>query len=182
MAFAAVGTAAQSSPRDPRDEPRAFARAAKPSDALPSWLQRRWPHDYGRILASRRVATYQGRARQASLYVFKTSSGKMCHMLVWRGAGGGCNRGTLFRRDDRVAAGSGQLLAGIAADEVARVVIIGSKGVRHRVHLSPDNGFIFDCRAYNGCTCVVKWLDAYTADGRRVAHQDWLGYGCSRRR
>ena len=59
---------------------------------------------------------------------------------------------------------------------------VTSQGVRHRVHLSPDNGFIFDCRAYNGCTCVVKWLDAYTAAGRRVAHEDWLAYGCSGRR
>jgi hypothetical protein len=81
----------------------------------------------------------------------------------------------------RVVAGAGQFLSGIAANEVTRIVVIGSRGVRHRVPLSADKGFVYDCRAYNGCTCAVSYLDAYAGE-RRVAHQHWLGTGCGRKR
>ena len=159
------------------DNPRAFERPPRAADQF----QPHWPR-HGRVIASRLVATYNGRARRASLYVFKTSTGETCHALVFNGIGGGCNPKTLFRPKYRLAAGSGQLFAGIAADEVTRVVIIGSRGVRHNVRLSADNGFIFDCRAYNGCTCVVARVEGFTATGRRVVNQRWGSASCSRKR
>ena len=159
------------------NDPRAFQRPPRAADKFRS----HWPR-HGRVIASRRVATYDGRARRASLYVFKTSTGEACYALVFNGIGGGCYPKTLFRPNFRLAAGSGQLFAGIAADEVTRVVIIGSRGVRHNVRLSPDNGFIFDCRAYNGCACVVARIDAFTRSGRRVVSQRWLAPTCSRKR
>jgi hypothetical protein len=159
------------------NDPRAFQRPPRAADQF----RPHWPR-HGRVIASRLVATYDGRARRASLYVFKTSTGEVCQALVFNGIGGGCNPKTLFRPNYRLAAGSGQLFAGIAADEVTRVVIIGSRGVRHNVRLTPDNGFIFDCRAYNGCPCVVARVDAFTRTGRRVVSQRWLAPTCSRKR
>jgi hypothetical protein len=158
------------------DDARAFQRPARAADRF----QPPWPH-HGRVIASRLVATYDGRrGRRASLYVYKTSSGEACYALVFRGVGGGCNPKTLFRQNHRLVAGSGQLLAGIAADEVTRVVIVGSRGIRHDVRLSPDNAFIFDCRAYNGCTCVVARVEGFTRTGRRVVDQRWPRASCKR--
>jgi hypothetical protein len=110
--------------------------------------------------------------------VFKTSTGQACYALVFKGVGGGCGPKPLFRRNHRLVAGSGQLFAGIAADEVTRVVIVGSRGVRREVRLSPDNAFIFDCRAYNGCSCVIARVEGFTRTGRRVVNQRWLGPSC----
>jgi hypothetical protein len=173
--MAAIGGTALAKPVS--DEPRVFQRPARPADQF----QPHWPR-HGRVIASRLVATYDGRrGRRASLYVFKTSTGETCQAFVFNGIGGGCNPKTLFRPDHRLAAGSGQLFAGVAADEITRVVIVGSQGVRHRVHLSSDNGFIFDCRAYNGCTCaVVDRVEAFTRTGRRVVNQRWPAASCKR--
>ena len=133
------------------------------------------------MIASRLVATYDGGPnRRGRVYIYKTSRGESGYWFVWRGAGGGCSPGPLFERQ-RVVAGAGQFLAGVAADEVTRIVVVGSRGVRHLVPLSADNGFVYDCRTYNGCPCAVTWLDAYAGD-KRVHHQNWLGMGCSRKR
>lgn len=74
-----------------------------------------------------------------------------------------------------------RLFAGIAANEVTRVVLVGSRGVRHRLQLSSDGGFIYDCRAYNGCACLVARLDAHDDQGKRVTHESWLSPTCRRR-
>ncbi len=180
-AFAAVlfvaGTALASN-----DSPKAFDRPARATDALPAALRTLPPEKFGFFVVSRRIATYDGGPhRRGRLYVLRTARGYTCVAFVWRGVGMGCNPGSLFVGGQRVSAEAGQFLSGIAADEVTRVVVVGSRGVRHRVPLSPDKGFIYDCRAYNGCPCAVAWLDAYAGE-RRVAHQDWLGNGCRTRR
>jgi hypothetical protein len=44
-----------------------------------------------------------------------------------------------------------------------------------------DQGFIFNCRAYNGCACVVSRLQAFDRAGRILESQDWLAPTCRRR-
>ncbi|MBD0349001.1 MAG: hypothetical protein ICV59_07605, partial [Thermoleophilia bacterium] len=162
------------------EQPRAFQRPRRPGDVFPASAF--IPGQ--RITDSRLIASYFGRRRPARLYLLKTSGSRgrqICMALVHRGIGAGCDPEAHFLTPSRaVTAGSGQLLSGVAANHVARVVVIGTQGRRHRLRLTPDKGFIFDCRAYNGCTCVVRWLDAFDANGRRVAHQDWGSPTCRR--
>ncbi len=180
MALAAAGTALAFN--DSIDSPKAFDRPARATDALPAALRTMPPGKFGFFVVSRRVATYDGGShRRARLYVLRTARGYTCFAVVFRGVGMGCNRGALFAHGQRVDAGAGQLLAGIAANEVTRIVVVGSRGVRHRVPLSADKGFIYDCRAYSGCPCAVSWLDAY-AGVRRVHHQSFLAASCRKRR
>ncbi len=176
--LAVAGTALASD-----NSPKAFERPARPTDALPAALRMMPPEKFGFFVVSRRIATYDGGPhRRARLYLLRTARGYTCSALVFRGVGMGCNRGALLV-GGRLISGeaAGQLLAGVAANEVTRIVVVGSRGVHHHVPLSPDKGFIYDCRAYNGCPCAVAWLDAYAGE-RRVAHQDWLGSGCRKRR
>jgi hypothetical protein len=175
-ALAAAGTALGSN-----EQPKAFDRPMRATDALPKVLRTLPTDRFGLITAIRRVATYDGGPnRRAREYVFRTERGYWCEAFVWRGVGMGCSPGSIFA-GRHVAAGAGQFLSGIASNDVTRIVIVGSQGVRHRVALSADNGFIYDCRTYNGCTCAVAWLDAY-AGTRRVAHQDWYGSSCRKSR
>jgi hypothetical protein len=159
------------------DEPRAFARGTLPGDRLPSSFRPApLPDSFGHVTTSRRVATLTRRTGlRASLYMFKTSSGMTCQTMITKYAGAGCNPSPFFRESTRVSpAASAGLYWGVAADEVARVVLVRADGRRVRLLLSPDNGFIFDCRPFdvhNGCLCVVAGLDAYAGDGRRVYHQ-----------
>ena len=170
-------------PEPAADELRAFTRPARAGDALPVSLRY-----FGRFVDSRRIATYRDRrGRSATLYVVKRRERgrlRICTVLVqWNGAGGGCSApANLFRWGHRVSASAGRLFAGVAANEVTRVVLVGSRGVRHPVRLTPDGGFIDDCRAYNGCPCVIAWLDAYDRAGRRVTHEWWLSSSCRTRR
>jgi hypothetical protein len=168
------------------NEPRAFLRGTLPGDQLPStYGLDRLGGRLGRVTTSRRVATLTRRTGlHATLYMFKTSTGMTCQAMLTKGAGIGCNPSPFFRKRARVfpASGSG-LYSGVAADEVARVVLVRAEAQRVRLSLSPDNGFIFDCRPYdvhNGCLCVVAGLDAYAAGGRRLYHQRSLPRLCSR--
>ena len=116
---------------------RAFQRAKQLTDVLRGPFAERL-----RITDSRRIATYvDRRGRRATLYVAKTRT-DLCQVLVRSstpggvgGAGGGCSPRAAFLGQARhVAASSGRLFAGVVANEVARVVIVGSKGVRHPVN------------------------------------------------
>ena len=184
LALSALALVAGASARPERaeEELRAFQRPARPTDRAPSVISR-----LAEVVASRRVATYTDRrGRFAALYVVKrrrNGAVELCTFLVRsNGAGGGCSpQSQFFRPGHRVSAGSGRLFAGIAANEVTRVVLIGSRGTRHRMRLTADNGFIHDCRAYNGCACLIAWLDAYDARGHRVTHESWLSTGCGPR-
>jgi len=98
------------------------------------------------------------------------------------GAGGGCSPAASFFGPGRqVHASASRVLAGVASDRVVRVVVIGSQGVVHEVPLSPDHGFIFNCRAYNGCPCAVSRLQAFDRMGRRIYNQNWPTPYCRRR-
>ena len=52
---------------------------------------------------------------------------------------------------------------------------------RHPVALTPDGGFIWNCRAYNGCACVVAELRAFDQMGKLVTRQDWRSRSCAKR-
>ena len=176
--FLAVADAAEDA-----NEPRAFSRAQRSTDVLPSTVHF---SRLGRVTISRHIATFRrGALRRGSLYVFKTSTGMTCIAMVTKYAGVGCNPTPLFERRRLVFGASAGLTSGVAANEVTRVVVVRPGGKRQRVRLSPDNGFVFDCRPYdvhNGCLCVVAGLDAYAADGRQVFRQRHLPKLCSRRK
>lgn len=163
---------------------RAFQRAKQLTDVLRGPFAERL-----RITDSRRIATYvDRRGRRATLYVAKTRT-DLCQLLVQSstpggvgGAGAGCSPRAAFLGQGRhVAASSGRLFSGVVANEVARVVIVGSKGVRHPVNVTADGGFIYDCRAYNGCAGLIACVEAYTRNGNFLSGQAWLPGGCRRR-
>ena len=78
-------------------------------------------------------------------------------------------------RNATVYAVAGQFLAGVAADEVTRiVVVVGSKGVRH------GSRYLSTTASSTTAAPTTAWLDAYVGH-RRVAHQDWLGLTCRKR-
>jgi hypothetical protein len=98
-------------------------------------------------------------------------------LLVSRGVSGQCNE-TPFFHNSRISTHTGPsgFLAGVAANEISRVVLVRPRGGRIQLRLSSDNAFLFDCRAYdrdNGCLCVVAGLYGYARDGRLVVSQRW---------
>jgi hypothetical protein len=164
-------------------ELRAFQRAKKPTDVLHGFFAQRF-----RVTDSRRIAVYQDRrGRRATLYVAKTRT-QLCVVLVSSssagsvgGASAGCSPKSSFFQGRHVAASTGRLLSGVASNEVARIVIVGSRGVRHPVAVTRDGGFIYDCRAYNGCAGLIACVEAYSRDGDFLSGQAWGPGGCRRR-
>jgi hypothetical protein len=180
--------------------PSAFERAAASGDQLPASFQD-WGEALGegRPYQSRRIATLNGTKRVWTLYIFKQQKKRIifkrkriirqgkpslhvCMFLFTQdrrdaqdgGGGGGCSPADKFFGAGRdINASSSRVIAGVASDRVARVAIVGSLGRVHRVPLSPDNGFIFNCRAYNGCACVVSRIQAFDQSGNRIEDQDW---------
>jgi hypothetical protein len=137
---------------------------------------------------SRRIATLNGTKRRWSVYIFKqrmtnrllqpraTPRINTCLFVFTEGqsGGGGCSPSALFfGPDGAITASSSRVIAGVASDRVARVVVIGSQGKAHVVPLSADKGFIFNCRAYNGCSCVISRLQAFDKHDNRIANEDW---------
>ena len=122
-----------------RDELRAFKRAQRATDVLPASLRRDL-----RMVESRRIATYRDRrGRSAAVYVAR-GRGRLCVITrQWNGTSAGCSPAHRFlTRQKPIAAGSGRLFAGVAANDVSHVVIVGTRGVRHRASVTPDGGFI----------------------------------------
>lgn len=167
--------------------PSALSRTPVATDRLPSTFQG-IPGE-GRPYDIRRIATYKATKRHWSVYIFRQEVNGSTHVCVFvftrgelgGGAGGGCSPSRSFFGPGRqLAASAGRVLAGVASDRVARVVVIGSLGVVHQVPLSPDHGFIFNCRAYNGCACVVSRLQAFDRAGNRITNQNWLSPTCRR--
>jgi hypothetical protein len=160
--------------------PRAFLRPRRSSDALPknSSVSDTIPIGNAsgvtreKIIDTRRIATYtDGRGRQALLYLLRTKN-EICDFTFWgSGAGGGCSPTSEFFGGTHLVVGTGHLLSGVADDRVARVVVVGSRGIRHPLAPSADGGFIYDCKAYNGCACVIDRVEAYDASGQVIATQ-----------
>lgn len=179
LLIAGTATAAGSSP----PELRAFERPKRESDVLRASVTA-----HLRVVDSRRIAAYEDRrGRRATLFVAKTRT-ELCVMLVTstavrgvNGAGGGCSPSKDFFQGRHVAATSGRLFAGVVSNEVGRVVLVGSRGVRHSIRPTRDGGFIYDCRAYNGCARLIACVEAYAADGSYLSGQPWLPRGCRRR-
>jgi hypothetical protein len=61
----------------------------------------------------------------------------------------------------------GEYVWGIADNSVQSVVLIEGNGVKHKVALSADNGFIYNCGA-NGCAGSV---DSYGQHGQLLSDQ-----------
>jgi hypothetical protein len=181
VALASLAPAGLAAPEP--GELRAFERAKRPTDALRGSFARAFE-----IVDSRRVAVFiDRRGRRSSLYVAKTRT-QLCAVETRAdavgaatGSGGGCSPTADFFGAGHVAATSGRLFSGVIANDVARVVLVGSRGVRHRVRLSTDGGFIHTCRAYNGCAGLIACVETYARDGRFLSGQPWLPGGCGRR-
>jgi hypothetical protein len=169
--------------------PSAFSRPAVGTDQLPARF--RGVPGEGLPYDSRRIATLPGRKRDWSVFVFKQTvkyrylnpsvRPSICLFIFTSGksgqdVGGGCSPAELFLGPTRhvSASATGRVLAGVTSDRVVRVVVIGSQGKAHDVPLSADKGFIFNCRAYNGCACVVSRLQAFDKFGNRITNQNWL--------
>jgi hypothetical protein len=174
--FASSGLAAATSTL-----PSAFARPAEATDRFPGTLA--MPGG-GRPFDSRRVAVLQTWKWEWSVFIFKQRVGKRLHVCSFvhsrlrdgqdRGLGGGCSpAGSFFGRGDVNAGATGRVLAGVTSDRVAKLHVVGSRGVVHDVPLSRDHGFVFNCRAYNGCACVVSHVRAFDERGRLLESQDW---------
>ncbi len=183
-------------PPDPQRSPaatapdgiRAFQRPATAQDRLPQQNLRWFQQQGTRLLEVREIARYRdGRGRLNRLLVARgvDAEGRSvtCQILVQAyGMGSGCSPSNAFFTPGRlVAASGGRLMSGVVAGNVARVEIVGSQGRRHEVALTPDGGFIWNCRAYNGCACVVAELRAYDRRGKLVTRQDWRSPSCAKR-
>ena len=161
-------TARRSAAATAPDRIRAFERPATARDRLPQRNFRWFPQQGTRLLEVREVARYRdGRGRLSRLLVARgvDAEGRSvtCQILLQAyGMGSGCDPSRAFFTPGRlVAASAGRLMSGVVAENVARVEIIGTHGRVHPVALTPDGGFIWNCRAYNGCACVVAELRAY---------------------
>jgi hypothetical protein len=159
-------------------EPLALLRAPRANDTLPARFR---PQGVG-LLETRLVAAAP-RKGSARLYLVQTSAGDLCELLVYKqhAAGSGCRPlEGFFAPGSAITALSGRFFAGVAANDVERVVLIDRNGLRHPVALTPDHGFIFACTGPEGCACKVAWADAYNAAGERVSHNRWLAPRCWR--
>jgi hypothetical protein len=168
--------------------PSAFLRAATSADRLPGRFATHGVPgpNVSRPYDSRRIATYvDGKQRRWSVYIFKQRKSGAEQTCVFTfhsgGAGGGCNPSAgFFSPSNQVVDGEGRVLAGVASTKVTRIEVIGTQGVVHHVPLSPDHGFVLNCRAYNGCTCVVATLKAFDSRGRLITSENWPNQSCRR--
>ena len=161
-------------------EPLALLRGERASDLLPA----RFRLPSMAVVDSRLVASRRSEGRPVRLYLVQTANGSLCSLLVYRGsaAGMGCDLPSGFFGDEGgLAAISGRFFAGIVANEVSQLVIIGRQGDRHPVGFTADRGFIVGCRGPDGCACSVAWAETYDAAGVRISRDRWLAPRCWRR-
>jgi hypothetical protein len=149
-------------------EPRAFQRPARAADRYVG-LHRSWRITDSRLVA-RSVVRRPNRDNTARLYLVRRADGSLCLILRDRGDAGTCTSSPAL---GKVLFLSSRVLAGVAANDVASVVVIGTDGRRHRVKLTRDQGFIWDCHAYSGCTSATAAIEAYNRSGRRIYHTNW---------
>lgn len=154
----------------------AFQRPAKAGDAVPQWAIGFLANRFGAVVASRRIAAANGFRGHAALYLVRLKRDFTCLIQVDHGGGGGgCSPSQQFLSSRRrVAPGAGNgFFHGVAGNEIARVGFVDPRGRLHPVRLTPDRGFIYVCRARNGCVDVIKAVNGYDRRGRLVSHQRW---------
>lgn len=149
-------------------EPRAFQRPARPADRY-AGLHRSWRITDSRLVAQT-VVRRPNRVSTARLYLVRRTNGLLCLVLRDIGEASSC---ALSLAPGTVGVAVSRVLAGVAANDVTRVVVLGRQGKRHRVKLTRDQGFIWDCRAYSGCSAVTAGIEAYNRGGRRVYSTTW---------
>ena len=177
LAITARGGGKQSAERSggPR-ELKAFRRPAEAGDAVPRRALGPLARRFGAVVASRRIATASGFRGRATIYLLRLKRNYTCLIQLDRGAaGGGCSPSRDFLSPGRaVAAGAGDgFFHGVAANEIARVAFVDPHGRWHAVRLTRDGGFIYVCRARNGCINVIRAVNGYDRRGRLVSHERW---------
>jgi len=158
-------------------DPLALARVQRPGDNMPPALRRALPS----LAQSRLVATYGSGKRKARLFLAQTRKGWLCSVLLADGhaSGTGCMPPTsFFGNPPAVAAVSGRYFAGVAANDISRVVLTQRDNTQVDVPLTVDHGFIVSCTGPDQCACAVAWVDAYAASGALVSHTRWLAPRC----
>ena len=141
----------------------------------------------GKITDSRRIARYvDSRGRRVTLYLAKTDRGWLCMLLrrgISNGGGAGCSPvKQFFQAGSHGAYMSGRHFVGVTTNDVARVVLIGSRGIRHPVSVTRDGGFIYNCRAYNGCASLIVCVQSYDRGNRLLGSEHVMGGACPNRR
>jgi hypothetical protein len=181
VAVVAVVSYGASSQRTTALSLRAFTRSAVASDALPHK-----PYASLVVLRSRRVATYTDRhGRSTSLFVyeakgrFERGASKeqvwFCTLSFSQAAeGGGCAPIQVassefvthpLDADWGAIPYDGEYVWGVAANNVRTAVLTESRGVRHKIALSADNGFIYNC-GVKGCAGSI---DSYSRHGQLLS-------------
>jgi hypothetical protein len=170
VALAAVVAAAVVVPVAPggvSQEPAAFQRPARADDRFAGLS--RWDFSDSRLVAQTSIGRPSG-SNVARLYLGRRMDGMLCIALVDRGTAGSCTKPSAFAKGISM---SGRLLVGVVPNHVTRLVVVGTRGVRHSVKPTRDKGLIWDCRSWNGCTGVIAAIEAYDAAGRLLYRTPW---------
>jgi hypothetical protein len=132
FAISATGGGSQATKQAGSEELKAFQRAPEAGDAIPRGAPGPLTRRFGRVVASRLIATADGFRGRAALYLLRLKRNYTCLIQVERrGAGGGCSpSGQFLSAKRRVAAGAGNgFLHGVAGNEIAKVAFVD----RHEV-------------------------------------------------
>lgn len=175
VALSATGGTAQGTKQAGTEGLKAFQRAPTASDALPRTAPGRLTTRFGRVVASRRIATASGFRGHAALYLVRLKRHYACLIQIQQGGwGGGCSPSREFLSSKRVNAGGGNgFFNGIAGNEIVRVAFVDRHWKLREVRLTRDNGFLYVCRNRNGCVDVIKAVNGYDRSGRLVSHEVW---------
>lgn len=153
---------------------RAFQRPARATDAVPRAFLPVFRGRYGAVVASRRIATGTGFRGHAAVYLVRLKRHYTCLLrTIHGGAGAGCSpSGEFLSASLPVQASTGgRFLSGAVANQIARVAFVDPRGRLHSLRLTPDGGFLYSCRARNGCVGLVSAVNGYNRLGKLVFHE-----------
>ena len=150
-------------------EPVAFQRPARADDRY-TGAPSSWQIRDSRLVA-RALVRRPNHVNQARLYLVRRANGMMC--IILRDAGGGAASCTSPAQFGNGLSLSCRLLVGVVRNDVARLTVVGTCGVRHTVKRTRDKGFTWDCRAWKGCRRVVAAVEAYDATGNLLYRTAW---------
>jgi hypothetical protein len=175
FAISATGGGSQATKQAGSEELKAFQRSPRAGDAIPRGAPGPLTRRFGRVVASRRIATADGFRGRAALYLLRLRRHYTCLIQVERrGAGGGCSPSGQFSAKRRVAAGGGNgFFHGVAGNEIAKVAFVDRHWRLRPVRLARGGGFLYVCRNRNGCIDVIKAVNGYNRRGRLVSHERW---------